>query len=558
MRTSYTGYVTPTEWRWVIVLSSALILLIFLPFLWVILSGGSTAQAPQFMGALHGTEQAANDLSLIVQGTRGDFLAHFLHTPEPHPGVFTGLVYTALGGLARLIDLDPVVIFHVARVGAALFMYMAIYYLGAAIWSKLRTRRVFFALAAFGAGLGWLAAPLTGSAAAFPDVQLSTLYPFQTTLVNVHYPLALGMLAILASAIIEALKPGSQEEPDVNNGGLLVFLLSLLLSLVYPEVLIPVAVAFIALLIARSVRHDRMPLRDIRWMLWFSVPGLPILIYFIVTLLYNPVYSAVWHQANANPPPDPVSLLLSLGLPLLIALPGIMRALRRFEPDGDQFMLGWLLAMLVLIYLTPVVQLYFATGLMLPIAYFGARAAEDFWFPRVVRRWRMRILVALLPVIAISHLLVLLMPVLSINGQPPEATRQLSLDRDYRQAFAWLYAQAPPNTVVLAAPRVGKWLPAWAGMPVVYGMPNWTMDAPLKARAVQQWYSADPDEGYDCSALLNGMSSQTTAFSVRYVLYGPQERALGSAACRETLVEAVRFDRLVIYRVRMGRLDPMQ
>jgi hypothetical protein len=46
--------------------------------------------------------------------------------------------------------------FHVARVFASLFMYVALYQLAASIWSRVRARRVFFVVASIGAGLGSL------------------------------------------------------------------------------------------------------------------------------------------------------------------------------------------------------------------------------------------------------------------------------------------------------------------------------------------------------------------------------------------------------------------
>jgi hypothetical protein len=544
MRTGYTGHVSTSEWRWVTVLSSLLVLGALLPFLWVALNTPASGNQ-QFMGALHDYPETAAYLSRMTQGSQGEWLGRYLHTPEPHNGVFIDGIYIVLGQFARLTRIPVIVLFHVARIGAAFFMYAAIYYLGASIWMRVRSRKLFFVLAVFGSGFGWLLAPLLNNSA-FPDLLYPELYPFYSTLVNVHLPLAIGCLAILISAIIEVLRPGSLERPTVNNAGAMIAIFSFLLTFLYPAGSIPIGIAFVVVLLARMLQRKRVSY-SLRWMLCLILPTLPLLAYYASVYVYNPVVRQLWLNFNRLSMPPLWIFLASLGLPLLIALPGLYRAVRRFEQDGNQVMLLWLVATVLLIYFTPLIQLHFGLGLMLVIAYFGVRATEDFWFRYIARTWRYRALVALAPIIGLSLLLVLVTPVYPLMTFATHEGNGLLLERDYTVLFQWLRQRPTQNSVVLAAPEVGVWLPAWAGMPVVYGSEQQTLDPINKRMAVEGWYRDGNQD--QCSQLLNGAYAVMGDYNVRYVVYGPREQALGDAPCLTQQEPLLTFGEVQLYSV---------
>ncbi len=85
MQSRQAVHIIASEWRWVIIVASGLILLAFAPLLWMALTGTSDWQ---FMGALHNYLDGATYLSKIVQGERGIWLTFFQHTPENYPGRF--------------------------------------------------------------------------------------------------------------------------------------------------------------------------------------------------------------------------------------------------------------------------------------------------------------------------------------------------------------------------------------------------------------------------------------------------------------------------------------
>ena len=205
-----------------------------------------------------------------------------------------------------------------------------------------------------------------------------------------------------------------------------------------------------------------MPLRLLRWLLALMLPAIPIAAYYVITVIYNPAM-AIWNRQNVTTAPSLPILLLGFGIPLLVALPGIYRAVRRFERDGDRLMLLWLVSMVVAIYLPVNVQRRFAVGMMIPVAYFATRAIEDVWLPRISRRWRPTLFSVFFPLIAISQILMLFLPVLPAITGYPQAAVGIFLERDYAAAYSWLETRTMQTDVILASPLASAWIPGWVG-----------------------------------------------------------------------------------------------
>jgi hypothetical protein len=485
---------------------------------------------------LHNYRDGATYLSKMFLGTQGTLLVQFLHTPEPHNGALIQVLYPLLGQIAGLANISTIVLFHVARVVAGVFMYMALYQLGALIWMRKRARRVFFVVVALGAGFGWIYALVTGGRIDAPDMSIPEVFPFYSTVVNVHFPLTLACLALLAGVVIVNFRPGATSTPRVSNGGLTGALASLALALLYPQALVPFGVALVIFLSMGWLRRRHIDRRELNWLVTRLLPAVPLAVYYAAVMIYNPAM-AEWGRQNVTGAPPVLALLIGLGLPLVMGLPGIWRALRRFEADGDRFMLIWLLAMLVLMYLPTNFQRRFAVGMMLPVAYFATRSLEDFWFQRVNRRWRYRLALVIVPTMFFTQLFVLFTPILPIIAGHPENARGLLLDRGYAAAFHWLESRTNLNDVVLIGPEGGVWLPGWAGARVVYGHPYETLQADTRYQQVVDWYTGQAE---DCRALLN-------LYAVTYVISGPDEAALGTTPCLDDLEPVAQFGAVSVY-----------
>ncbi|MBK8028852.1 MAG: hypothetical protein IPK17_04930 [Chloroflexi bacterium] len=532
MQSRQAVHIIASEWRWVIIVASGLILLAFAPLLWMALTGTSDWQ---FMGALHNYLDGATYLSKIVQGERGIWLTFFQHTPENYPGAFMQAIYPLLGHVSRIMSVPPMVIFHVARVFAALFMYISLYQLGAAVWTKIRARRVFFIIASLGSGLGWLFMPVFQDVS-FPDITVPEAYPLYSTFVNVHFPLTIACLALLVGYFIMAFRPGADQDPSLDRAVPVMAILSVALAILYPHALVPFggALAVFALFDWRD--HRRLSPRLVRYLLALGLPALPIAVYYALIVTYNPGF-AEWNRQNVNPAPAPLMLLIGLGLPLLIGIPGIIRGLLRFERDGDRLVVLWLIAMLIVMYLPTGAGRRCSVGMMLPIAYFATRAVEDVWISRISRRVRSYVFALVIPLIAVSQIFVLFLPVTlpALSGDPGTALG-VFLEHDYYVAYQWVNEHSSSSDVVLASPVVSAWIPGWAETRVVYGHPFETLNAAVKRQQVLDWYAGTGD----CTAILD-------EYNVRYVLYGVEEAKFGAAPCRDQLNVVAEIGGVTVY-----------
>jgi hypothetical protein len=541
MRSAYTLFIEPKEWRWVVTISFTLALLAFIPFFVISYQGFTNKENIVFTGTTYDTLNVAGDLVYLDSASRGDWLGHYRHTPEAHNGVFMDVILLILGNLSRLSGLSSVIIYHIFRICAAAFMYLCLYQLAVSIWSKVRTRRIFFLLSAMGSGFGWFLSAFWHDAP-YLDTTMPSAFPFFSTLSSVHIPLAIACLALLASVIVTVMRPDETAIPTVSNGGTMVFLLGLVLVQLYPVAFLPIAIAFSLNIILGWTADRQINRPQLSWLLWFIVPSLPILLYYVLFLQNDPITALIWQQNMITKPPTIDVFLLSYGVIFILALPGLYRAIRRFERDGNQFMIIWFMTIIALIFLPTGVQLNFAVGLIIPMTYFATRGIEDFWLRKIRARYWIPVAVSVLLLSSMSHIFLWAKPLFTDESN----NNMVMLSPEYHDVFRWLGQQNIDEPLILASPEVSLWLPTRLDVRVVYGHPVFTADATIKHQAVVEWYqSAECDLG-----LLDGVVrvEGTEPYRVDYVIDGPLERAIGQSPCLDQLTLVANLGGVSIYQ----------
>lgn len=540
METGYTGYVDRSEWWWTTLVSLTFILISFSPFIIITLFNPIQSDI-QFMGAIHDHVDAASQIARMEQGANGQFLLDFLYSSQEQDTALVHPFYALLGQLVYFSQLSSMIMFHIMRIFISLFMFLMIYHLGANIWVKVRTRRIFFSLASIGTGFGWLIILFFPEmVATLPDLTLPQAFPLHASAANIHYPLAIACVALIASVIVTILRPGNDSKPSAENKGGIVFFTSLLLALVYPDALIPLGIAYALNVLANWYIQRSASPREWYWGLWILVPALPVITYDLLIVSTNPFVSS-WLSQRGNNVPPLWAIIVSLGLPLLIAIPSLIRAVRRFEPDGDRFMLFWLIAMIITMYLPIQLNQYLLLGLMIPVAYFATRAIEDFWFKYIRRIHRPRVYIAVFPFLVLSHIVWMFLPVFPLiqgwNNFSP-----FVLEQEYGNTLIWLDQNVETDSIILASPSASLWIPAWTGQQVVYGHPYETFNADETRAEVLNWYQENDSEAEKCLALID-------KYQISYVIYGVREHLIGSGACLAnlTLVETETSTGLLIY-----------
>lgn len=191
--------------------------------------------------------------------------------------------------------------------------------------------------------------------------------------------------------------------------------------------------------------------------------------------------------------------------------------MRRFERDGDQLMLLWFAINVIGLYMPFNLQRRLVLGLIIPLVYFAVRALEDYWFYKIPRDWRAPALIALIVFLTPSNVLNLGIPLYgAVADKESGLSAGLLVESDYWTTFEWLGKQDTPDAVVLAAPTISLWIPAYTEERVVYGHEFETVPGQERLAQVEDWYL-----GRDCTTLIG----DDLPFHVRYILWGPREQA---------------------------------
>lgn len=492
------------------------------------------------MGAIHDIEDSAAQIARMQQGATGELLLDFVYTSQEQDTALIHPLYALLGQLVRYSQLSPTIIFHLIRIFVSLFMYLTIYNLGASIWVRVRTRRIFFIFSSIGAGFGWMIALIFGLKGGIivPDINLPQAFPIYASAANIHYPLAIACLALIVSVCVAILRPGETENPSAENSGSLVFLASVILVLTYPDALIPLGFAYALTVLINWYIKRSASQREWYWGLWILVPALPVTTYYLLTIANNPFVASWINQRNDVSLPFAI-FIMSIGLPLIIATPALIRAVRRFEPDGDRFMLLWLLSMIIALYLPLQLKHYFLVGLMLPLGYFATRSIEDFWFTHIRRVHRPKVYIIAFPFLVLSHIVWMFLPIYPLIVGWDGISASL-LQQNHSDALIWIDQNTDDDNVILASPTVSLWIPAWTGNRVVYGHSSETFNADETEAEVISWYVQDDASAQECATLIQ-------EYRVDYVIVGPREQQIGSSACADNLTRLAILGNITIY-----------
>jgi hypothetical protein len=374
-------------------------------------------------------------------------------------------------------------------------------------------------LISVGSGLGWLGLVLSGGRSLSIDLLVPEAFPLLAAYTNPHFPLAIGCMALITSQMMMAFRPGNESAPTLENGGLLLVLLSIVLAIVSPPAIIVIGAVLVVYTIVRAYLIRALPLHEARWCAMIVLPAFPLGVYYYAVFRFNDMFQQ-FNEQNVTQSPNILLFILGYGLLLLLAIPGLIRAARRFEPDGDQLMLIWFVVNTAAVYIPFfALQRRLFIGLIIPIVYFAIRSLEDYWFNHITEKYRAPMLIALAVFILPTHALTFGAPLaFAVFARDAGADSGIVLDTDYIDAFAWLEENGQVDDVVLTAPIIGLWLPAETHLRPVYGHEFETVPAEERLDQVRNFY-----RGLDCTAPFD----PTLPFKVRYVLWGPKEDSVG-------------------------------
>ena len=466
------------EWRWVVLVTLALVVASTLPYLaaWVV-----TPQGQHFTGLLFNPQDGNSYIAKMRQGLEGSWLFRLPYTPEPQDGAPVYLFYLFLGHVARWTGLPLIAVYHLARVLGGVAMLATFYVLASRITDDLYERRAIFLLAALGSGLGWLVVFFGYQSA---DLWVPEAFPVYALLANAHFPLSMGLMGGIAWCGLQIAGGKKQEAGSKRQRwcGLGMLLGAVALGAIQPFGLVAAFGGLGVMLAARIARERAVPWQAVGWVALTGLAALPYPLYMLQVMQADPALAA-WNVQNVTGSPPLWDWALSYGLVLVLAVSGAVFAVRRGS-DVDWLLVGWVGVTLVGMYLPWLpLQRRLSLGLGVPL---GLLAGMGWWRgvrPRVKARWRG---LALGLVVAFCALT----PVFLTVGHLATAPDFYLSDGEWA-ALAWLREDGEPDAVVLCSPRMGLFVPAWAGQPVVYGHPFETVDADARKAQVEAFWAGE-------------------------------------------------------------------
>ncbi|MDA8188938.1 MAG: hypothetical protein M0T85_12420, partial [Dehalococcoidales bacterium] len=286
---------------------------------------------------------------------------------------------------------------------------------------------------------------------------------------------------------------------------------------IHPFGIAVVDITLVAYVLALMLRRQMAGVRSLILLAPVFVLPLPVFLYDAAVFLFNPEFRA-WSEQNLCLSPSPLNYLLGYGILVPLVVLGA-RAATKDRNHKSVFLVAWIVVVAGLLYIPFNSQRRFVEGLVVPIAILSARGIVDYIWP-YLRRQDMGRLVGLST--AIIFALTVPSTLIFVDGLAFQALRHTSPtyeDVSALEAIQWLGTNTAPNKVVLSAEPTGNLIPAIAGNTVVLGHWAETIHLQEKKRLVKSFFSERTNDS-ERRAILS-------RFGVSYVLYGPNERALG-------------------------------
>ena len=497
------------------------IILVALPYIW---AADFWQGEYVFGGFLFNPIDSNSYLAKMRLGWEGSWQFSLPYTAEPGESTYLFLFYLFLGQVAKASHLNLVLTFHLARVGGALLMLFSMWRFFSVSLQESRLVKVAFALAAFGSGMGWLASFFGVFTA---DLWVAEAYPFLSAYANPHFPLALTILMWVLTPYSEHSWPQGTLTRALFTG-----LAGVALGIVLPFGVLVAGIVLAGLGIwqlVEGVQILKSPF--LSRLVWFMAGASLFLIYDFWIISTVPGLRD-WNAQNLTPSPSPIIFVISFFPALLFGIPGIL-SLLQIKEEKHRVLLIWFLAGIILLYLPIGLQRRLMIGLMIPLAGLSALGLQYLAHGSFRRQLG---LAGLLFLLAVPTNLVVLLA--GIHGVLTHDSLFYLTSTESR-GLSWLDEHTPNSALVLAAPEMGLFIPAYSGQRVIYGHPFETRQAEKMERLVVRLFNGSAD-----------LEDLTYMDNIDYIFFGPREAQLGEPNFLMDFDIVFREENVAIYQKR--------
>ena len=525
----------PASRQWpgfALVLAAIVAVISLLPYLLAYLW---TPPGHHFAGFFFIADDATTYLAKMRQGADGAWLWNDPYTSEPHAGVFLFSFYLLFGHLAALLHLPLIATYHLARISGAIALVLAADQLCRRLLQR-ELRRLALLLVILASGAGFLAQALGnpsifGSPVEALDLHLPEISGWYSILAIPHFTWATALIIVALLGLLQIADAPAWRPVAVASAALIA------LTAIHPQMIPVLGVIWVAYQGVLLAWGERPSIRSIAAQLLPFLATIPLLAYNAWILFRDPTI-AEWARQWRHQAPGPVSLVVSLGLPLLAATLGMVVAWRRRD-RGLALLFVWPPLVLALLYLPNIanIQRRLLDALYVPVGILAALGIRTL-ASRLHRARARRIEAILVTACCLSSLIVLAIALRFASGAFAEAY----VGDDSWKAMQWLSSHHQPGDRALSSPGAGQLLPAWAGVSVYVGHYSETLDYFQKIRNVSEVLKPDAPEATVRAFLHDN--------AITMLYWGPDETLTGFQPASQSYLEPIHQDGAVtIYRV---------
>ncbi len=505
------------EKRFIIIVSLAVLLISFLPFLYATVLAKNSGRFYSGFLVINGYDTMVY-LSQIEEASQGKFLTSNLFTSEQPALKYFSPLWLALGQFSKLTNISPLATFQLSRLVFGFIFFWGLYLFLSRFIKPVKWRFLAWLILIFGSGLGLA----TLSRNVFLDFNSQYYLGIDLTVpeANIFNSLFHSPLFILSQIclllifwwLIERLICSGW--PETIASGLLI----LLLGLIHPfDLLTVVAVSGFYFLI------EFLNKRGVKFKQWLKLGALfcfslmP-LAYFYYLKISSPIFLS-WHQQNICLSYGIYNYLIGYGLIFIGFLIGVYPALKSFNKYW-RWLAVWAIVGWLLVYWPFQYQRRMLNGLHLPmslVAILGLMIAWQFLGRKIKISPLVKktILALFLTAIFSTNVFLAALELVNLNF----SGERYFMKPEARQAFKWLKSQTDFKDNILSASPSGALIAAYSGRHIYLGHSIQTVNFDNKAEMVKWFYGINNDDKLKASWL--------TQEGITYVFYSQAERSLG-------------------------------
>lgn len=520
---SRTALFTRREWLYVSAFIVFILALTALPYLFAYRAAPPDRQ---FMGIMVNIPDHFQYLSWMREAQTQVLVPNQMTPEDSQPLLFNFLWWT-LGRIEALTGMDYAGLYQITRLLAGAFVIAATYFFCGVVFQNRTKRWIAFLVGTVGGGFGyiWVIEKYLTDTEMSLDKAFTLFTSEPNTFFNVlafpHFSIAAGLIAVIFGLVLLGQRAQSLRYAWAAAA------VSLLLGVqhAYDMFIIYPVIGLFGLFV--WVRDRRFPLY------LFKLGVIVVLVsmwpalqaYYITTA--DPVMRGVLAQFNNAGAftPAPYFLPILMGFAWLLAIWALdIRTPWKDRDDTHLFILAWFLAHFVLVYLPMDFQIHMLSGWQIVAGVLATIGLYTRVLPWLQKRFPKRSREQLARAAGVVLVLLVIPVNVYLIGWRFIDLRRFDvpffMPTDTIAAYDYLEAQAQSDTVVLSSLNTGQFVPALTGARAYLAHWAQTLDFFTKRDNVAAFFNSDTDDAQRQAIL--------SEFGVDYVIYTPEEQALGT------------------------------